>query len=267
MTNRLRSALYRGEVMHRRLRPFGHRFRYRIFSMLIDLDELPQLGRFRFFAHNGFNLFSFHDRDHGARDGTSLRTWIEKQLAAAGISSDKWRIEILCFPRILGYVFNPLSVWFCRDDFGTVRAVLYEVCNTFGEHHSYLMPITSHARPGDVLHHACAKNFHVSPFVGMDCAYEFRTRVPRERYEIGIRERSSDGPLLIAAQTAHRSEISDASLLKCFFACPLMTAKVVAAIHFEALRLWLKGARYHEKPAPPKQEVETIRAPELQAAE
>ena len=267
MKNALRSAIYRGEVMHRRLQPFGHRFRYRIFSMLIDLEELQELGCLRLFSHNKFNLFSFHDCDHGARDGTPLRPWIERQLAAAGIYIGAGRIEILCFPRVLGYVFNPLSVWFCREENGDVRAVLYEVCNTFGEHHSYLMPVETSAGANEVLHHACTKSFHVSPFVGMDYAYEFRTRVPDKCYEIGIRERSGAGPLLLAAQTAKRSELSDGSLLKCFFAYPLMTVKVVAAIHFEAFRLWLKGARYHEKPSPPTQQVEAIRTGVRTAAE
>ena len=138
----MRSALYIGEVMHHRLRPKRHRFVYRTFSLLIDLDELPELDRrFRLFAYNRAGFFSFHDRDHGAADGSSPRAWVETALAKAGLAEAASRIEMLCFPRILGYAFNPLTLYFCRRTDDTLGAVLYAVRNTFGERHAYLIAV------------------------------------------------------------------------------------------------------------------------------
>jgi uncharacterized protein len=261
------SALYFGDVVHQRLRPFGHRFRYRVFSLLVDLDEIDGLARrSNFFSRNRLNLFSFYDKDHGPRDGGSLRPWIKDKLANAGIDIGAGRIEILCFPRVLGYVFNPLSVWFCRDEQQQLRAVLYEVSNTFGERMSYLVP-TPRAVSGRALRHETRKQFHVSPFLEMDQVYLFHLRVPDEHYSLAIRLRDHEGPVLFAAQTAARQPFSDVNLVKAFVAYPLMTLKVIAAIHYEALRLLLKGARYIEKPARPTSDVVVVSPPFSAAAE
>lgn len=246
------SCLYFGRVMHKRLRPFTHRFVYRTFAMLIDIDELPLLDRkIRGFSHNRANLFSFFDRDHGARDGTAPRAWIERQLAARGIALDGGRIEVLCMPRMLGYVFNPLSIWFCRHRDGRLSAIVYEVRNTFGEHHSYVEPVEPTWREGDALLQGCDKAFYVSPFIGMKAHYDFRLKAPAETLSVIIRQQVPEGELLIATQKGRRAKLSSFSLLSTLARYPLMTFKVIGAIHWEALRLWLKGARLQPRPQSP----------------
>jgi len=264
------SALYFGEVMHRRLRPLRHRFVYRVFTGLFDLDELPKLGRrLRLFSHNRLNLFSFHDRDHGRRDGSPLRPWVEGHLAATGIDLDGGRILLLCFPRLLGYVFNPLSVYFCFHRDGGLRAILYEVKNTFGDQHGYLLPVED----GDdgVVRQSCDKVFHVSPFIEMACRYHFRLRVPDARLALAIRQSTLAGPdgepdMLVATVTGRRRPLDDATLFRAWLRHPLMTLKVIAAIHFEALRLWRKGARFHRRTPPPEAEVTVVAPVALRAA-
>ena len=134
--------LYVGEVMHRRSRPKAYEFVYRVFNIVVDIDKLRDdaLGR-RLFSYNRFNLFSFYDRDHGARDGSTLRPWVEKHLADAGLSHAAAHIRLLCMPRVLGYVFDPISIYYCSDPEGNLAAVLYEVKNTFGDQHGYLFPV------------------------------------------------------------------------------------------------------------------------------
>ncbi len=230
------SALYAGRVVHARLRPRRHRLGYRVFSLLLDLDELDGLSaRLRLFGHNRPALFSFHDRDHG--DGGELRAWIARQLAAAGIVLAAPRISVLCYPRILGYVFNPLTVWFCRDG-ERLRAILYEVHNTFGERRTYLIPVKDAA---DAVAQACGKELYVSPFVPMEARYDFHIEPPGDRVLIRIAESDGEGLLLTASFAGTQQPLSDATLLRALFAYPLMTLKVTAAIHWEALKLWAKG--------------------------
>lgn len=249
--NRTAGAIYRGEVMHRRLRPFGHRFVYRVFSLFLDIDRLGELaGQSRLFRYNRFGLVSFQDRDHGARDGSTLRPWVEHHLAAAGYETGG-AISILCFPRLLGFAFNPLSVFFCYDRAGKLIAILHEVKNTFGQQHGYLMP----AGDGAVVRQRAEKIFYVSPFIAMDCTYRFRIVPPAERMAVAIRQSDAGGDLLVATHRGERVAFSDANLLRCLLAYPLMTLKVIGGIHWEALRLWLKGARLHERPQPPAVEV------------
>lgn len=233
------SALYTGWVMHRRLRPKVHHFQYRVFSMLLDLEELPVLSRrLRLFSWNGAGLFSFHDKDHG--DGQALSTWLDAKLAAAGVVATGPR-RVLCYPRILGFVFNPLSVWFCHEKAGALAAIVYEVHNTYGERHSYVMACGG----APVARHACDKGFYVSPFLSQDCRYHFRTLPPGNRVSIAIHEHEAGQPILSASFTGRRREISDRALLVMLLRYPLMTLKVVAAIHYEAVRLMLKGIRRH----------------------
>ena len=231
------SGLYAGRVVHARLRPRRHRLSYRVFSLLLDLDELETLGkRLRFFGHNRAAIFSFFDRDHGD-GGPDLRGWIAAQLGAAGTALAAPRIEVLCYPRILGYVFNPLTVYFCRDG-DALRAILYEVHNTFGERRTYVIPVTGNAR---VIEQACAKELYVSPFVPMECGYIFRITPPAEHVVVAIDETDGEGVLLKASFAGRRQPLTDAGLLRALFAYPLMTLKVTAAIHWEALKLWSKG--------------------------
>jgi len=231
-------ALYRGAVMHRRHRPVGHAFRYRVFAMVLDLDRIGDaVGGLRLLSWNRFNLFSFHDRDHGARDGSALRPWVEQRLREAGVDGGDGPIRLLCFPRLLGYVFNPLSVYFCHRADGSLAAAVYEVKNTFGEQHTYVLPATGED--------ACDKAFYVSPFIDMKARYRFRLHAPDDRVAVAIREGDSSGPLLDAAIAGRRAPLADRELAKCFVLYPLMTLKVIVAIHFEALRLWRKGIRLH----------------------
>ncbi|WP_374447674.1 DUF1365 domain-containing protein [Stella sp.] len=250
-----RSALYLGRVMHRRVRPFVHGFRYRVYALLVDLDELPVLDRdLRLFAYNRAGLFSFHDRDHGPRDGSPLRPWIEAQLAAAGMEFRPGRIALLCFPRVLGYVFNPLSVYFCHDRDGRLGAILYEVRNTFGEQHGYLLPVGDE-RPDGWVRQTQDKRFYVSPFLPMECRYAFRILPPGERLAVLIRQTAArpegDVEVLAATLTGERRPLDDAWLARMAVALPLLTLKVLVAIHWQALRLWRKGARFHRRPDPP----------------
>ena len=245
--------------MHRRLRPFSHRFSYGVFSLFVDLDELPGLvRRLPLLSHNRFNIFSFDDRDHGPRDGTALRPWAEAQLAAAGIDLQGGPIRLLCFPRILGYVFNPLTLWFCHHRDGSLRAVIYEVKNTFGEQHCYLIPVTAGNREGRPILQKCEKGFFVSPFIEMTAAYRFRLREPGEKLSVLIRQAVPDGEILLATLTGRRVAIDRGGLWRAFVRYPLMTVKVMAAIHWEALWIWRKGARYHRRGAPPDEAVTSV---------
>ena len=262
------SCLYLGRVMHKRLRPFRHRFSYRVFSLLVDIDELPKLHRrLWLFSHNRWNVFSFQDRDHGLRDGTALRPWIDGELAKAGLDLAGGRVLLHSFPRLLGYVFNPLSVWFCYDRQDRLRAILYEVSNTFKQSHGYLFTLKEGANATEPLVHDCDKLFYVSPFIEMASRYRFRLRAPGERLSILIRQSVDEGEILIATHNGRRKALSDRSLLAAFFAYPLMTAKVIGAIHWQALWLWLKGATYQQRPAPPAVQVTRVITPRLKTAE
>jgi len=234
------SAIYLGAVMHRRLTPRRHRFRYRGFWLLLDLDELEGLNsRLRFFSHNRFNLFSLNDCDHGDGSATPLHAQIEAQLREAGIDFTGARIRLLCMPRSLGHCFNPLSVYFCDDAEGRPLAIVYQVHNTFGERHSYVLPATGEGRQLQ----ACDKAFYVSPFMDMDLRYEFALSMPGERLNLAIRLRQKGETLFVAALAGERRPLDDGALLRLFLSIPAQTLTTVAAIHWQALRLWLKGLR------------------------
>ncbi len=234
------SALYAGTVVHQRLRPRRHHLRYRVFSALFDLGELPRLDReLRLFGYNRGALFSFHDRDHGDGQPGGLRNWVEARLAEAEIDIGNGRVTVLCYPRILGYVFNPLTLYFCYGLDEKLRAMLYEVGNTHGERHTYIIPVAE--TDTGVVQQSCEKRFFVSPFVPMDCSYDFRISPPGEKVLVSINEKDKEGPLMTASFAGRARELSDASLLAMFFAYPLMTLKVVAGIHYEAFKLWMKG--------------------------
>lgn len=243
------SALYIGNVVHHRHRPRTHRLKYRVFSFLLDLDEVPTLSlRLRLFSHNGLALFSFLDRDHGPGDGSNLKDYVHTQLALAGIDDAHGPIHLLCYPRVLGYVFNPLSVYYCYRPDGSLRALLYEVGNTFGERHSYLIPVDN---PKGLIRQQCDKTFYVSPFLPMDCTYHFRVKPPGGRISLAINETHGDKPILDAWFTGRREALTDANLLRAALQIPLLTFKVVIAIHWEAFRLWRKKIPlFRHSPAP-----------------
>ncbi len=247
------SALYRGAVVHRRLRPKTHRLRYHVFNILFDLDELPALDRrLRLFSRNRFNLFSFHDRDHG--DGkTGLRPYVEAILRAHGIDSGGGPIRLLCMPRVLGFVFNPLSVYFCYRPSGNLSAILYEVSNTFGERHNYLIPVGGNTV--SAISQTANKRFHVSPFLPLNLHYRFRIAPPDRNVSVSVHVHDDDGLLVAASFSAVSTVLTDETLFKTLVAYPLLTLKVVAGIHWEALRLWLKGIKVWSKPEPPEQRI------------
>lgn len=234
------SAIFRGTVVHERMRPRRHRLRYRVFSMLLDLDEVPRLARrLRLFGHNRRAPLSFFDADHGGGDKDALRPWVEKRLREAGIEPDGGPIRVLCYPRMFGYVFNPLSVFFCYRRNGRLTAILYEVSNTYAERHTYVIPVTNADSP--VVRQTCRKEMYVSPFIPMACAYHFRVVPPAGKVAIAIRQEDEDGLLLAASFNGRRRPLTDGEILRAVLAYPLMTLKVIGGIHIEALRLWLKG--------------------------
>jgi uncharacterized protein len=245
----LRSSIYVGSVMHRRLTPRVHRFRYRLFWLLLDLDELDSLpARLRWFSRNRFNLFSLHNRDHGDGSGAPLNVQISELLRLSGIPLNGGKISLLCMPRMLGYSFNPLSIYFCANADGTPAAIVYQVHNTFGERHNYMIPLGT----GDDVHHSCNKAFYVSPFMEMGLRYDFAVSQPEDSLAVSIRASGSDGkPMLIACLAGKRQALTDQALLARFFAMPAMTFKVTAAILWQALQLWLKGISIKVKPTVP----------------
>jgi DUF1365 family protein len=244
----IRSGLYFGQVMHSRIHPVQHRFRYRVFSLLLDLDEAPPLlRRLRLLSRNRFNMFGFYDRDHGERTAENPRDWAEKQLRAAGIPWDGGKIALLCFPRILGIVFNPLSEYFCYRRDGSLAAIIHEVHNTVGGRHAYVLPVSPADAARGVIAQACDKDFYVSPFIEMEARYAFRIKPPADKVSVLIRERGAAGEILRATLSGNRRPLTDGQLLIAFFLYPLMTLKVIFAIHWQALRLWRKGAKFHKR--------------------
>jgi len=242
------SAIYGGSVMHQRLRPVRHRLRYKMFMFLLDLDEVPALARrLALFSHGRFNLFSFYDRDHG-EGGGDLRGWIRARLREAGIKDDGGPIRVLCMPRILGHAFNPISVFFCHLRDGSLTAMLYEVNNTFGERHAYLMPVRDDADP---VRQSCDKRFYVSPFMPMELTYRFRVSRPGERVSMGIDAEGSAGKMIATCFAGKRSALTDLILLCRFLRMPFLGLKVLAAIHWEAARLFARGLRLKTRPVPP----------------
>lgn len=235
--------------MHRRLRPIMHRFRYNAFWMLFDLDEIAILGsRLRLFSHNRFNLFSLHEADHGDGSQTPLRSLAEHYLSQAGIDIAGGPVRLFCMPRTLGYSFNPLSVFFCHRPGGQLAAIIYQVHNTFGERHAYVAPLETSS---DTIRHDCDKTFFVSPFMDMNITYHFRLSEPAERFALCIGASRHGESTLSACLTASRHPLSDLTLIRTFFLIPLVTVKVTLAIHWEALRLWLKRLPLRSRPRPP----------------
>ena len=238
------SSIYNGTVVHKRFKPRIHFFRYKVFSLLIDLSELSTLDKkINFFSYNKFNLISFFDKDHGERDGTSLIEWVKKNLRENNIDAEEIKIKLLCYPRILGYVFNPLSVFYIYNNNEKLISILYEVKNTFGEQHTYIFKIEN----DNLLQHNCEKKFHVSPFIEMNCNYFFRILKPSEKISVIIDQYQSNEKILFASQDGKRADLTSAELMKSYLKHPLMTFKIISAIHFEAFKLWTKGIKFIKK--------------------
>jgi DUF1365 family protein len=248
-----------GRVLHARLRPVQHRFDYGVYFMRLPLRAMgSQAPGTRLFSVNRFNLLSFHERDHG--DGaTALLPWIDALLRAEGITDATGEIWLQAFPRVLGYVFNPVSFWFCHRADGALRAVLCEVRNTFGEKHCYLLD-TGGSMPYGVELKA-RKVFHVSPFCAIEGGYRFRfmrSTAHAAKAESTVARIDHDDALGLLINTSISGEaatLSDRAVLRAFFTYPLMTFGVVAKIHLQALRLWLKRVPFFSKPAAPSSEL------------
>jgi len=241
----INSAIYNGQVIHKRFKPKVHYFKYKVFSLLLDLSELEILDKkVKFFSFNKFNLISFHEKDHGERDGSSLKLWVQKNLEKNNIQDKDIKIKILCYPRIFGFVFNPLSVFYVYNLEGQLISILYEVKNTFGEQHTYIFKVS---KDSNLIQNNCSKKFHVSPFIEMNCNYFFRLLKPGNKISVIIDQYDSEDKILYASQDGIRSDFNTKQLIKSYLKHPIMTFKIILAIHYEAFRLWAKGIKFIKK--------------------
>ena len=238
------SNIYEGKVIHKRFKPKYHYFKYNVFSLFLDLDEINLIQKkIKIFSNNSFNILSFCDKDHGPRDGSNLKNWVIENLKSNNIKFENIKVKLLCYPRIFGYVFNPLSIFFVYDNRSKIIAVLYEVKNTFGEQHTYIFKVEDE----NIITNSCDKKFFVSPFIEMKSKYSFRIIKPEKRLSVSIDQSDMEGKLLYASQDGVAKEINNKNMLLSYISHPLMTFKVIAAIHFEALKLWLKGVKLVKK--------------------
>jgi DUF1365 family protein len=241
----INSAIYNGQVIHKRFKPKVHHFKYKVFSLLIDLSELEILDKkVNFFSFNKFNLISFHEKDHGERDGSSLKLWVKKNLEKNNIQHKDIKIKILCYPRIFGFVFNPLSVFYVYNLEDQLISILYEVKNTFGEQHTYIFKVL---KDSNLIQNNCSKKFHVSPFIDMNCNYFFRLLKPGNKISVIIDQYDSKDKILYASQDGIRSDFNTEYLIKSYLKHPIMTFKIIIAIHYEAFKLWTKGIKFIKK--------------------
>ena len=241
----INSAIYNGQVIHKRFKPKVHYFKYKVFSLLIDLSELEKLDQnVNFFSFNKFNLISFYEKDHGERDGSSLKLWVKKNLEKNNIQVNNIKIKILCYPRIFGFVFNPLSVFYVYNLEDQLISILYEVKNTFGEQHTYIFKVT---KDSNLIQNNCSKKFHVSPFIEMNCNYFFRLLKPGNKISVVIDQYENEDKILYASQDGVRSDFNTKQLIKSYLKHPVMTFKIILAIHFEAFKLWAKGIKFIKK--------------------
>ena len=239
----MNSCIYNGLVTHNRFKPVKHELKYKTFSLFIDLDELELLDtKISIFSFNKFNVFSFYNKDHGARDGRSLKNWVISNLKKFNIYQNVNKVKLLCYPRIFGFVFNPLSIFYCYEN-NELKAVFYEVKNTFNEQHTYIFK----NKGKDKIEQTCKKKFYVSPFMDMETWYDFKLIRPDKKLFVSIKQTDRKGLVLTAVQTGERKEFSFKQLIINFFQYPLMTVKIISAIHFEAFLLWKKGAIYRSR--------------------
>lgn len=247
--------LYDTWLRHDRFAPTPHGFSYRLLLLAIDLGEARANNWL--FGRNRRALLTLHDRDHLDGSGRPLETQVVEMMAEHGLTHDGGRITLLCQPRVLGHVFNPISAYYVHRRDGSLAAVLYEVNNTFGERHSYLFPVEAGA--GETLRHGCNKVFHVSPFMPLDLSYDFRVMAPAGAVRLDIDVRRGDQPMLTARMTGKARPFTAASVLRLLLAGRLFPLKVLGAIHWEAIRLWRKRVGFFRAPTPPEQPVTLAR--------
>jgi uncharacterized protein len=256
------SCVYAGEVVHHRVRPKPHGLKYQVFSLLLDVDEVDALDRrLWLFSRNRWNLVSFYDRDHGAgTPGVAIADHARATFTAAGLGAATAQIYLLAYPRIVGYGFNPISVYYGYGDDGRLAGLIYEVNNTFGERRSYVVSVAG-GEAAKVHAHGCKKELYVSPFTDMAGRYSFRVREPADEALLAVNLRDDDGPLLRTHFRATRLAFSDRVLARLMLTLPFLTLKVILAIHFEAARLWLKGVPLTTRPAAPRYAVTHVLPP------
>jgi len=241
----INSFIYNGKVIHKRFKPKVHSFKYNVFSLLLDLSELEMLEKqVNFFSFNKFNLISFYNKDHGERDGSSLVEWVNKNLKKSNITIKNIKIKILCYPRIFGFVFNPLSVFYVYNSKDDLVSILYEVKNTFGEQHTYIFRVE---KDTNLIQNICSKKFHVSPFIEMNCRYFFRLLKPGNKISVIIDQYDNSDKILYASQDGVRTDFNSKYLIKSYLKHPIMTFKIIIAIHYEAFKLWTKGIKFVKK--------------------
>ena len=248
-----RHSIIDSVVVHRRRQPRENAFRYRVAYLCLGLAELESAtGRWLKLDRRG--LVAFHRADHGPRDGTDLLRWLRGILVEHGLDEVcDGDVQLMTLPRMLGYVFNPVSFWFCRDRFGGLRAVLCEVNNTFGESHCYLVHHDDR-RPLEADEWLEGRKvFHVSPFLPVEGCYRFRFRLDERIAHVDVNYHDAGELVLATSVGGRRAELRDRTVLRHFLGNPTMTLGVIARIHWQALQLWRKRVRFHRKPEPPPQ--------------
>lgn len=250
------SCLYFGQVMHQRFFPMGYRFSYGVMSIKVDVDQIEaEIQNVSGLSLNRFNLLSLYYKDYGARDGSPWRPWMEALLKEYGVQRRPARIELVCFPRFLGKVFNPLAMWYAYDCTGQLIAVVGEVSNTFGHWHHYVLansgkPLAENAAGlGSSLKAKAQKVFHVSPFIGMACEYQFRLQPPTETHQIGIYQYENQQKVLVATQSGKAQPLNRRNVFKGALKYPFNSFKVLTLIHWWALKIWLRGGKFHKTPS------------------
>ena len=239
----MNSCIYNGIITHHRFKPIKHSLKYKTFSLLLDLDEVESLTKkISIFSLNKFNIFSFYNKDHGARDGSSLKQWVLENIKKFNINSNITQIKLLCYPRIFGYVFNPLSIFYCYEE-NRLKVIFYEVKNTFNEQHTYIFKIKNNEN----IEQKCKKKFYVSPFMDMETYYNFKLINPNEKLSVFIKQTDKKDIILTATQTGDKKEFTFKQLIFNFIKYPFMTIKIITSIHYEALLLWKKGAIYGKR--------------------
>lgn len=246
------SQLYLGQVMHERFKPFTYRFKYQVFSLKVDVDTIESESRnMACLGFNKFNLLSLKTKDFGSRSDKPWRTWFTELLANYGVNQHIAKIELVCMPRFLGYQFNPLAMWYGYDHNNKLVAVVAEVSNTFGQWHHYVLANSGeplNASMDSKLLAESNKVFHVSPFMSMDCRYRFRFSAPDEHYKVGIYEQENGKDVLNAVQVGKSVCLNNKNLLKAAAKMPFNSLKVILNIHWWALKIWLKGGKFHKTP-------------------
>ena len=255
----LSSCLYVGKVMHRRLSPVRHELRYKVYNLFIDVDEIAKIAKkLKLLSYNRFNVFAINDRNFGLGDGISIREYAWSLVKRSSDGNKIKRIFMFCYPSVLGRVFNPLTTYYCFDAKDQLRLTIYEVSNTFGERHSYVVPVD------ETNQQSCEKRFYVSPFNKVEGHYDFTIKSPADELKLGIRLTDSNGPCLNAWFSGTKQELTDQALLRSFLSLPLLPLKIIGGIHWEALKLWIKGMRVQQRPKPLVPPISFSKTPKLE---